>query len=300
MQDGTAKAYKSSEPWKMFKTIVSFSGETVEDDSGDNDNVDDGRGNILAKIPQIRDYIFGDTEGVHVSELDMNQDGKVDVADLVHIVNASKPEGNEEEGDDGYDWMFRPTCPDDHHPHMMDLGLPSGTKWSCCNVGASKPVDAGGYYAWGEIVEKGMYNWTTYQYHLTTEPYSYINIGSDISGTSYDVAHQARSQWQMPTSADFNELARNSIQRGWFTVDGVDGMIFSFANKQSIFFPAHGWKGPDDVDGSQSTMFGLYWTSEISNDDSCANSFWVKESCSFNFVGDMWRLSGLNVRAVQK
>ena len=34
-------------------------------------------------------------------------------------------------------------CPDDHHPHLIDLGLPSGTKWACCNVGASKPKECG-------------------------------------------------------------------------------------------------------------------------------------------------------------
>ena len=30
-------------------------------------------------------------------------------------------------------------CPDNNHPHAIDLGLPSGTKWACCNVGATKP-----------------------------------------------------------------------------------------------------------------------------------------------------------------
>lgn len=44
-------------------------------------------------------------------------------------------------------------CPDDHHPHMIDLGLPSGTKWACCNAGASKPEDYGGYYEWGQIAD---------------------------------------------------------------------------------------------------------------------------------------------------
>lgn len=45
------------------------------------------------------------------------------------------------------------TCPDNHHPHMIDLGLPSGTKWACCNAGASKPEDYGGYYEWGQIAD---------------------------------------------------------------------------------------------------------------------------------------------------
>ncbi|MBR2192647.1 MAG: hypothetical protein IJ910_04970 [Bacteroidaceae bacterium] len=47
-----------------------------------------------------------------------------------------------------------PDCPDDHHPHLIDLGLPSGTRWACCNVGADAPESYGGFYAWGETTEK--------------------------------------------------------------------------------------------------------------------------------------------------
>ena len=36
---------------------------------------------------------------------------------------------------------------------MIDLGLPSGTKWACCNVGASRPEDYGGGYKWGQIAD---------------------------------------------------------------------------------------------------------------------------------------------------
>lgn len=34
-------------------------------------------------------------------------------------------------------------CADDNHPHMIDLGLPSGTKWACCNFGAARPSQEG-------------------------------------------------------------------------------------------------------------------------------------------------------------
>lgn len=44
------------------------------------------------------------------------------------------------------------TCPDDHHPHAIDLGLPSGTLWSCCNAGASKPEEYGEYYSFENTV----------------------------------------------------------------------------------------------------------------------------------------------------
>ncbi len=75
-------------------------------------------------------------------------------------------------------------CPDSNHPHAIDLGLPSGTLWSCCNVGAKTPEEAGGYYAWGETETKTIYNEGTYNYKA-----NYVSFGSDIAGTEYDVAH---------------------------------------------------------------------------------------------------------------
>ena len=39
----------------------------------------------------------------------------------------------------------------------IDLGLPSGTKWASCNVGANKPEEFGDYYAWGETTTKKEY-----------------------------------------------------------------------------------------------------------------------------------------------
>ena len=49
------------------------------------------------------------------------------------------------------------SCPDSKHPHLIDLGLPSGTKWACCNVdddpSKQSPTSNGSYYAWGETKE---------------------------------------------------------------------------------------------------------------------------------------------------
>ena len=33
----------------------------------------------------------------------------------------------------------------------VDLGLPSGTLWAECNVGAETPEGFGTYFAWGEV-----------------------------------------------------------------------------------------------------------------------------------------------------
>jgi len=43
------------------------------------------------------------------------------------------------------------TCPDENHPHWINLGLPSGTQWRCCNEGASSPEAYGGYYTFGQV-----------------------------------------------------------------------------------------------------------------------------------------------------
>ena len=40
----------------------------------------------------------------------------------------------------------------------VDLGLPSGTLWATCNVGANNPGEYGDYFAWGEIRPKEDYS----------------------------------------------------------------------------------------------------------------------------------------------
>lgn len=64
-------------------------------------------------------------------------------------------------------------CPDGNHPHWIDMGLPSGTKWCCCNEGASTPEAFGNYYSFAqvnsapsfdqinELLNKCTYTWTT-------------------------------------------------------------------------------------------------------------------------------------------
>ena len=45
----------------------------------------------------------------------------------------------------------------------VDLGLPSGTLWATCNVGADKPEDFGDYFAWGETTPKDAYDEESYK-----------------------------------------------------------------------------------------------------------------------------------------
>ena len=144
-------------------------------------------------------------------------------------------------------------CPDSNHPHMIDLGLPSGTLWACCNVGADKPEDYGGYFAWGETRTKSNYNEFSYLYYKNS---SYQSIGSDIAGTQYDVAHvKWGGNWVMPSLDQIEELGCNCTYQ-WTTVNHVQGGKFtSKKNGASIFLPAASGRGGDFDDS------GYYWSS---------------------------------------
>ena len=159
--------------------------------------------------------------------------------------------GDKSYDEDGIAFASSLTCPDSHHPHLIDLGLPSGIMWSCCNVGADAPKEFGGKYAWGETETKGVYNIKTYKYAKEVDPnsydgqywiwvgycYIYVYIGNNISGTDYDVAHVRWGKpWRMPTSTEFQEICDNCT---WveYTLNGTAGYKVIGPNDNYIFMP---------------------------------------------------------------
>ena len=104
----------------------------------------------------------------------------------------------------------------DTHAYV-DLGLPSGTLWATCNVGADYPWEYGNYYAWGETKTKTSYNWSTYtkgdEDKLTkycsksdkgnngfTDKLTKLQPGDDVSTAQWG------SGWCMPTKEQWEEL----------------------------------------------------------------------------------------------
>ena len=206
---------------------------------------------------------------------DINGDGNISIVDVTCLVNMilGAPNPGEEE------LQAFLTCPDDNHPHIIDLGLPSGTKWSCCNVGANSPESHGGYYAWGETEEKEVYNHVTYLYStgMDSDEDGYYNnmngengtyaiwqfLGGDIAGTLYDVAHIqgfgiGKGRWRMPTSEQIKELIDNSSYT-WTTKNGFYGGQFKGPSGGVIFLPAAGFRSGDYL--SNSDKSGWYWSS---------------------------------------
>lgn len=134
----------------------------------------------------------------------------------------------------------------------VDLGLPSGTKWATCNIGASSPEDAGSYFAWGETSTKSSYKEATHNL--------YGKEMDDISGKSaYDAATAIwGKEWRMPTKAEFEELM-NTCHGRFVQQNGVWGVKFtSKTNGNSIFLPVTGYMSDTLKNTPES---GYYWTS---------------------------------------
>ena len=151
-------------------------------------------------------------------------------------------------------------CPDDHHPHAIDLGMSDGSLWSCCNLGAESPEQTGDFFAWGETEPRQSFTPSNYQLIGGTGTNRFKNIGTNIAGTQYDAATALLGPgWQMPTIEQIEELLSLTNYK-WHEINGVLGKQFSGFNGQAIFIPVTGHKenGDELLDAEKS---GWYWSS---------------------------------------
>ena len=155
--------------------------------------------------------------------------------DSIGFVNATS--GNE----NGHEWV--------------DLGLPSGTKWATCNVGAESPEDYGDYFAWGETEPKSSYYESNYTYSINPTE---LPLDKDAAHVNWG------GDWRMPTKAEQDELwEKCTWVRG--TMNGVEGYTVTGHNGKSIFLPTTGYRYNYDLEQEGAT--GYYWSSSIKPND---------------------------------
>ena len=146
-----------------------------------------------------------------------------------------------------------------HNGHeYVDLGLPSGTLWATCNVGATKPEEYGDYFAWGEVAPKDEYNRETYKLfdeYSIKENKNVLDFEDDAANVNWG------GDWRLPTSAEQEEVYENCYWR-WITQNGVKGYkVTSKINGNSIFLPAAGCS--DSLNLGSAGSYGYYWSSSL-------------------------------------
>ena len=191
----------------------------------------------------------------------------------------------------------------------VDLGLPSGTLWATCNVGATTPEGYGDYFAWGETTPKTTYNWGTYKYGNGDEWQltKYCNISyfgyngySDSLNILQSTDDAAFVNWssdaRMPTKEEWQEL-EGCCASVWTTQNNVSGRLFTGSNGNVVFMPAAGGYWGDEV--SDDVWSGHYWSSSLYTVDDPAFAWDFHFSSGDAGVGCGSRSGGFSVRPVR-
>ena len=163
----------------------------------------------------------------------------------------------------------------------VDLGLPSGTKWATCNVGAKNETDCGLYFSWGEtkgyscITNIKQFCWGDYKFskfglnkfvkYNGTDGKKVLDLKDDAAQVNMG------GKWHMPTVEQIRELKSNTITcwKTNYNGSGVDGMLFTSKsdNSKKLFLPTCGFLG--NRNSSYKCRFGYFSSSSIFSFDDC-------------------------------
>ncbi len=194
----------------------------------------------------------------------------------------------------------------------VDLGLPSGTLWATCNVGATAPEQSGNYFAWGETKTKQSYSYTNYKWYNWDEGREYFDITKyleDDCDAEGDVDHLTTltleddaahvnwgGDWRMPTSDELKELI-DKCEWQWTTLNGIYGYNVKGETGKSIFLPAAGnlWYEENET----IEEYGFYMSNELQIGE-CAYCQVIKfkEDVWYGLGEDGKRWLGMSVRPV--
>ena len=190
----------------------------------------------------------------------------------------------------------------------VDLGLPSGTLWATCNIGAENPWECGDYFAWGETTTKADFSWENSNYaygaedKLTKYCYNpnYGNNGFTDTMTELERSDDAAtanwgSDWSMPTIDQIKELT-DKCTWTWTTDHGINGYKVAGTNGQSIFLPAAGCHLGTSL--SSDGFLGSYWSSSLGTDCPNRGCYLFFYSGGVTSVNWGYRCCGFSVRPV--
>lgn len=236
---------------------------------------------------------------------------------------------------DGTAWnivnIFRPDYSFSPASLLVDIGLPSGTKWASRDIDITKP---GGFCDSPFVYEKSFFSWGNIDGHNPTSvssfsPYNWGSVnaqepwydgqpygntkGNTLTGNipigeEFDAARaNLGAPWRMPTNAEYAELFNNIIYinadgtevtgtNKLVTVNGVVGIyIQSTINGARLFFSASGNGAGPSRYGRGSN--GYYWSATFYSSRNARNLYFG--SGGVYPQDNSNRYYGFAVRAVQ-
>lgn len=185
----------------------------------------------------------------------------------------------------------------------VNLGLPSGTKWAVCNVGANKRSEKGKFYLFGALD-------TETEYRSPAMSISKSGTNVSIAGNSqYDVAtYLWGNKWVMPSYKQYDELFENCSFK-WTKEDGTYGwLLTSKKNKQTLFLPVGGYYDGDYYLNAKyklnDSSMGYYWTCDICYLFKGSGKDWFARGMYFDDCmtsgGHLWWNSRLDYPGMEK
>ncbi|MBQ6167652.1 MAG: hypothetical protein IJK41_09545 [Muribaculaceae bacterium] len=194
---------------------------------------------------------------------------------------------------------------DDFAQHeYVDLGLPSGTLWATCNIGASSPEEYGDYFAWGEIEPKEVYTWDTYKWcdgtltsmtkYCLDSYYGQVDHKFELEPADDAAYMNWGPSWRTPNVEQMRELGQYCTWQS-ASINDISGYLVTGPNGNTLFFPKGGM-----CDGSLNNLagfFSFYWSRMLHGYSYCN----ACSTYSMDVTGERsrYRYIGLNVRAVR-
>ena len=246
---------------------------------------------------------------------DVNGDGEINIADVNTLIDMILSGNGDMRGDVNgdkevniadvnalIDMILNPV----KEHEWVDLGLPSGTLWATCNVGANKPEDYGSYFAWGETVPKEVYNWETYKWcngtsnsmtkYCTDSSFGTVDGKTELLPEDDAAYVNWGTSWRMPTQEQCIELSNNCTWT-WTMLNGVNGHLITGPNGNTMFLPAAGDRYQDKIGDLGS--YGQFWSRTLNSDSQYAAFILFLHSYGLSGINANDRSYGFSVRAVR-
>lgn len=158
---------------------------------------------------------------------------------------------------------------------FVDLGLPSGTVWATCNVGAKNYNDPGDFFMWGDVIsidakaKKPVKEWCPVhkkEFSVLREDNRYIDDDNTLLKKFDAASKNWGGLWEMPTPDQVSELIQYTTKKYVEDEKGHGIWVTSKINGNSIYFPMVGHKesygsGINRYISNERKDQGYYWTS---------------------------------------